>query len=159
MAEGLYVSRRYFLTTSGLALAGAVMPAPLEVLAQSPQQQARTYDVEFLLVDKGYGDIQKALRGKQVSDEIRPPGIPSRGTVEEIKAKYRELTVAGFIPDTRSLDQSLENLASRLSSDPNFLNGNLTFNRYAVRQEKGFFLLNYKKEGSMDGVIPLSLLS
>ena len=63
-------ARRHFLKTTGLALAGASIPAPLEVLAQTAPQQEKTYDVEFQLYDKPYLDARDALMEKGVKDEV-----------------------------------------------------------------------------------------
>src|SRR3989338_2019997 len=109
-------SRRQFLTTSGLALAGALMPAPFQVLAQQTDPK---YSVKFQLLNHSDIELQRQLNVPPW--HFDPRGVPYTATAEAMREIFQTWQDRGLIPDLSRLDTTLEEIANQLKSDQDLL--------------------------------------
>ena len=123
MPNDSYQLTRREILKGGLALVGAGMASPLQVLAQQAEPR---YDVFLRIVDKRgvepFADLSSLngrVRHRDGGKELE------QVTAEEIRATYQSLAKANIVPDISSADLYLDELVARMSSNPNFLRENL----------------------------------
>lgn len=103
-------------------MAGLAMASPLQVLAQQTDPE---YAVKFQVLN--YSDIELQKRLNIPPWYFDPRGVSYTQTAGNLREAFKRWQERGLVPDSSRLDATLEEIASQLKNDPDFLHR--TFDR------------------------------